>query len=283
VRVAARLSRRRPVVVSGQHSITPLSGQWATIAARLTRRLSDRFVVPSQAVHDRLVNTERLPRNRIVLIENGVDTQRYNRPGGEVSRSQLGLDPNGMVVGAVGRLSPEKGLHHLLKGLAILRSHGLLVDLILVGDGPERPRLDLDSRAFGLDGHVKFLGVRRDLPRIYAVMDVFALPSLQEASPMALLEAMAAGRPIVATSVGGVPEILENGRSGLLVTPGCPVALADGLERLTSDSALRHRLGDAARHRVAERFDISHTVERHAQLYRELLTERRSAQKARVP
>src|SRR5262249_38099065 len=147
----------------------------------------------------------------------------------------------------------------------------LSLDLVLAGDGPDRSKLEAQARALGLGENARFLGVRHDIQSLYAAVDVFALPSLEEGSPNALLEAMACGRAIVASRVGGVPEVVEDGRSGLLVEPGSPAALAEALARLASDAPLRHRLGREAARRVRERFDIARMAETHATLYRDLL------------
>jgi glycosyltransferase involved in cell wall biosynthesis len=186
-------------------------------------------------------------------------------------RDRLGLEPNAIVVGGVGRMSPEKGFHHLVESVALARAQGPNLDLVFAGDGPERHRLERDTRTLGLEGHVHFLGVQQDPRPVYAAMDVFALPSLEEGSPNALLEAMACGRAVVATRVGGVPEIVEHERSGLLVEPGSPPVFAVALKRLAIDPVLRQRLAHAATRRVRERFDISRMVAKHAALYRDLL------------
>ena len=211
---------------------------------------------------------------RIIIIENGVDVARFKVDPAPGLRDRLGLAADTLVVGGVGRLSPEKGFHHLVESIALVRRHGVSVDLVLAGDGPERSRLERDARTLGLEGHAHFLGMQRDPRPVYAALDMFALPSLEEGAPNALLEAMACGRAVVAARVGGVPEIVEHERSGLLVEPGSPAALAAALERLAVDPVLRRQLGHAAARRVREQFDISQMVAKHAALYRDLLLAR---------
>jgi glycosyltransferase involved in cell wall biosynthesis len=272
--LAARLARRRPVVVAGQRSLYPLGGRPAALAARWTRQLSDRVVAVSDAVSDELIRSERLDPQRIIIIENGVDVARFKVDPAPGLRDRLGLAADTLVVGGVGRLSLEKGFHHLVESIALVRRHGVSVDLVLAGDGPERSRLERDVRTLGLEGHAHFLGMQRDPRPVYAALDMFALPSLEEGSPNALLEAMACGRAVVAARVGGVPEIVEHERSGLLVEPGSPAALAAALERLAVDPVLRRQLGHTAARRVREQFDISQMVAKHAALYRDLLLAR---------
>src|SRR5262245_11719243 len=234
VSLAARFARRRPVVVAGQRSLYPLGGWPAAFAARCTRRLSDRVVAVSAAVRRQLIQTERLAADRIVVIGNGIDTARYPMAQSDGARAELGFGPDTFLVGGVGRLSPEKGFAHLLDSVALARTRGIPISLAVAGDGPERSKLERRAQALGIEEHAKFLGVRDDVRPLYAAIDVFALPSVEEGSPNALLEAMGSGRAVVASRVGGVPEIVEEGRSGLLVDPGSTVCLADALTRLAT-------------------------------------------------
>ena len=269
-RLAAPLARRRPVVITGHHTLTPYAGAAATFSSRVTRQLSDCLVVPSAAVRQSLVARERVAPARIAVIENGVDTARFAPRPAAAARAALGLPPEAVVVGFVGRLSFEKRLVDLLTSLAILRARRLPLVGLVVGDGPERARLETAVRELGLAGAVHLLGVRRDLPDLYAAMDVFALPSAEEAAPTVLLEAMACGRAVVATRVGGAVDMVEHGQCGMLIDPAVPDDLTTALAELAGDPALRERLGGAARLRVCDRFTVARMVERHAALYRQL-------------
>jgi glycosyltransferase involved in cell wall biosynthesis len=276
-RLGARFARHRPIVLSGHHSLSPLLDPRGPLAARWTRHLSDVAVVVSRAVREEVMRSERVRPDRIVVLENGVDTQHFDIMDRDTARAQLGLDAQAIIVGAVGRLSEEKGYHHLLDSVARARQRGVNLDLVLAGEGPERGRLEKQAQALGLDGHVKFLGVLRDVRPVYAAIDIFALTSREEASPTVLLEAMACGRAAVATRVGGVLEMVEHERTGLLVEPGEPSRFADALVRLAQDSVLRSELSDAARLRVREQFDISRMIHKHGELYSDLLSQRTSA------
>jgi glycosyltransferase involved in cell wall biosynthesis len=281
---ACRLARRPPVLLWGQHSqIDTSESRWAATAARWARPRADRVVAVAEAVKEALVAAGRLPRDRVTVIANGVDVERY-RPAdpanpahpahpaiGAELRAALGLHAAGLVVGAAGRLAPEKGLTHLLAAAALTRARGLPIQLLLAGDGPDRAALEGQAARLGLAGHVRFLGFQPRLEAVYPAFDVFALPSLEEASPLALLEAMSCGRAVVAAAVGGVPEILDGGRCGLLVPPADPEALAAALSRLATQPALRRDLGAAARARVLAAYDLQAMVRRHQQLYLSLL------------
>ena len=145
--------------------------------------------------------------------------------------------------------------------------------LWLVGDGPLRPAVEKAIVKMGLERKVLFLGIRDDVPKLLAASDLFVLSSDYEGVPLAVLEAMAAGKPVVATAVGGVPELIEDGKTGILVPPRNPETLAKGILRLVKDADLRQRMGKAARERAQERFDISRTAREYETLYLRLLKE----------
>ncbi|MBI3784914.1 MAG: glycosyltransferase [Deltaproteobacteria bacterium] len=273
--LAARLSRRHPIVVAGQRSLYPLGGRRAAVAARWTWGLADRVIAVSNAVRDELIRTDGVPLDRTVVIENGVDTSHFHPPRGDrLMRERFGVPRDAVVVSGVGRLSPEKGFDRLIEAFAIARRRGLPLRLLLAGDGAQRSALESRVAVLGLSDDVKFLGMQHDLLPLYAATDILALPSLEEGLPNALLEAMSSEIAVVASRVGGVPEVIEEEVSGLLVEPGEPVPLANAIIRLAADPTLRHRLGEAARRRSRQRFDIGVMVERHAQVYRELLAQR---------
>jgi glycosyltransferase involved in cell wall biosynthesis len=170
---------------------------------------------------------------------------------------------------SVGRLSPEKGHEFLLEALATLRAKNLPVTCTLVGDGPRQQFLRDRAAELGVDSHVHFLGaVGQDrIQNLYRRADIFVLPSLAEGLPVVLLEAMALQRPIVASSIAGIPELVQNGANGLLVEPARSDRLAHAIERLVCDPHLRRRLGHAARHAVLDRHDIRVSADRMARLF----------------
>jgi glycosyltransferase involved in cell wall biosynthesis len=147
--------------------------------------------------------------------------------------------------------------------------------LLVAGDGPQRAALAEQAAGLGIGGVVRFLGMCSDPAPVYAAADVFALPSQEEGLPNALLEAMASARAVVASAVGGVPAIVEHERTGLLVAPCDPDALAAALARLAADPPLRERLGHAARRYVAQHHSLSAMIDAHAALYRQVLERRR--------
>jgi glycosyltransferase involved in cell wall biosynthesis len=201
--------------------------------------------------------------SKYVVVRNGIDCERFAGPR---PRSFEGSP----LIGAVGRFSEEKGHRYLLEAMASLRRRLPGARLVLVGYGALEG--DLRSRAAGLavDGVVTFAG-ERDSAELLGSFDVFAQPSLYESQGLAILEAMAAGVPVVATDVGGVRDAVRNGESGLLVPPADPGALAEAIVRLAGDRELALRLAARAGRDVRERYSASTMIESYAGLYRELL------------
>jgi glycosyltransferase involved in cell wall biosynthesis len=269
--IAARCARLRPVMVAGQRSLTPMTGAAATLAQRLTRPLIAHTVAVSDAVRERLIHDEGVAPQTIQVIDNGVDTEVFRPGDSTVARRHLGLAEDGLLIGAVSRLAEVKGIPHLLEALAELVRREIPLRLAVVGDGPERKKLEQRTRELGLADSVSFLGVRHDLPQVFPAFDIFCLPSIREGSPQVLLAAMARGCSVVATTAGGIPEVVEEGVSALLVAPGSSAALGKALAKVAVDENLRGRLGAAARQRIQGRFDLARGVRAYEGLYRSLL------------
>jgi glycosyltransferase involved in cell wall biosynthesis len=191
-------------------------------------------------------------------------------PGGDGVRAELGIPEDAPLVGSIANFKAAKDHANLLRAAVKVRAAVPEVRFLLVGQGPLEPETRRLAAELGLDGTVVFAGFRTDAQRLAAAMDVFTLSSAYEGLPIALIEAMALGRPCVATGVGGVPEVVSDGATGLLVPPRDPDALAAGLLRLLQDPALRASLGAAARERAFD-FDIRKAVRRMEQVYTDLL------------
>jgi glycosyltransferase involved in cell wall biosynthesis len=236
------------------------------LAYRLGARRVDGFIAVSDDVATAITHAYRPPRGRLFLIPNGVDVERYAEQGDRAGvRAGLGLPASARLIIVVAKLFAQKGHAVLLEALA---STSVRTDdaVLVVGEGPERDRLEDIARRRGLRC-VRFLGARPDIPQLLAASDLFVLPSLWEGLPMALLEGMAAGLPVIATDVAGSRQVVVNGESGLLVPPGDPTALASAMTGLLADDAERTRLGRAARQRVESEFSAARQAARHAEAY----------------
>lgn len=205
---------------------------------------------------------------RIAVVPEGIEAVRYDNPeAGRAFRHTIGADPGDQLVGTIGRLTPWKGQDDFVRAAALLAPRQPRARFLVVGDclsSPSEAAADQAYRArlhsladqLGVAGRLTFAGFREDVPAVMNALDIFVLPSHAEPFGIVLLEAMAAGRPIVATAAGGVPEIVRDGREALLVPPRDPAALAAAIERLLTDPALAACLGSAARQRVVAEFPI---------------------------
>lgn len=266
-----------PYVVRTVHGLTePFSGvnAWKmSFYESVERRVHQRYVTTALAVSSEI--ERRLCQNGatdVVCIRNGIELNALpDRSRCSATRKAFGVPDDVCLIGSVGRLTPVKGFPHLLKAVQILTEQGLHVKLWLVGDGilnQELRRLAQDS---GVAEQVVMLGHRQDTYELLQAMDMFVLPSLHEGIPMALLEAMAVGLPVIATRVGGIPEVIEDRVSGILVEPGDPDDLALMCRKLMHDAASAERLGKAARARVEEKFSSGTMAADVANVYRRLV------------
>jgi glycosyltransferase involved in cell wall biosynthesis len=207
-----------------------------------------------------------------LTILNGIEESKFSRRhNGKSSSAFKPVDfPNSREwrVGTVARLSPEKGIHHLLYAHSILQARGITIRLVLVGDGPQRGELEALAKTLGISSNVEFLGFQDNVETFLSTFDFFVLPSMTEGIPLSLLEAMANGLPVVATKVGGIPEIVVHQESGLLVPPGQPEALAYAMSQLIQDPGEAERLARNAENRIRERFGMTAMSEAYQFLYR---------------
>jgi glycosyltransferase involved in cell wall biosynthesis len=207
----------------------------------------------------------------VQVIHNGVDPARPLRSRAEV-RAELGLGLDEVVAIQVANLLPVKAHDILLRALAILRDAGSRLTMLVVGDGPERPFIEAMARELGLGPErLRLLGFRADVPDLLGAADFFALPSRMEGLPLSALEAMAQRLPVVASKVGGLPEVVLDGQHGFLVPPADPEALAKAMGKLAGDPELRRTLGGAAYARARAEFSFEHMTQKYDDLYERLV------------
>jgi glycosyltransferase involved in cell wall biosynthesis len=211
---------------------------------------------------------------KVDVVNNGVDLSRFGlktKPKGKAR--ELGIKSGARVVGTVGRLSKEKGQHYLVEAASEVIAKYPNTVFLIVGDGPDRE--ELESRWSGVKASsFVFAGYRDDMEDMYALMDIFVLPSLMEGLPMAVLEAMASGKPVISTRVGALPKVIDHGRNGLLVDPGDKGALSSALISLLKDPEGMIEMGTNGRKRVVEEFSSKRMAEKYLELYREVLQNR---------
>lgn len=238
----------------------------ARLQLRLLAGRVDRYLAVSREIAANLVADYGWPAAKIEIVHNAVEVERF---GVEVSpglREELGAVDRPLVLTSA-RLSDQKGLPVLLEAAAEVPE----AVFALAGEGPERGRLEELAERLGVAERVRFLGRREDVPELLAACDVFALPSLYEGTSLAVLEAMAARRAVVSSAIGGTEELIEDGRSGLLVPPGDAGALAEALRRVLADRGLREQLAAQARERVEREFTRAGMATRVSSIYKELL------------
>jgi glycosyltransferase involved in cell wall biosynthesis len=240
--------------------------------AGLTARWSRRIITISDALRRKVTEVERIPMGKLTTIHYGIEcTVPGPEPSREAVRRSLGLPPDAFAVLSTGRLVPVKGYPYLIEAVGKLRAAGSSTILLIAGDGPERAMLQSQAERLGVADRVRFLGWRADVPTLLAGVDAFALATLGEGFGLAILEAMAQRLPVVATRVVAVPEIVQDGQTGLLVSPRDPAALADALLALERDPELRRRFASAAHRRVLEHFSVARMVRDTEGVYADVL------------
>jgi glycosyltransferase involved in cell wall biosynthesis len=279
-RLAAAYSiRPRPAIVHTYHGHV-LEGYFSSHANRTYRRLewlsanvSDALIGVSQATVDDLVRLGIAPRTKFRTIPLGLDLDPYlsaDLTAGESFRREVGLAPDEVLVTFVGRLVPIKRVDLTLRAVAIARSRGAPLRLVVVGDGELRGDLERLAVALGLEDAVRFVGYRTEMWQIAVATDIALLTSGNEGTPVWLIEAAAAGRPAVATGVGGVPEVVCGG-CGMIVPSGDEDAVAAALVRLAKDPQARRGLGEKAREHVRQRYPVQRLLDDIDELYQELV------------
>ncbi len=269
-RIAARLARV-PVIVSSERNVDIWEARYKRLIGRWLDRWTHRTIANSDAVKEYLV-ARGLAAGKLAVIPNGVDLARFEAlPSVEATRAELGVPQPCPLVAFLARLEPQKDPATFLQAAARVAERAPSARFLVIGGGTLEGVLRREARALGLGSRVVFTGPRDDAPRLLAASDVLVLTSLKEGMSNAIMEAMAAGRPVVATQVGGNAQLVEDGRTGFLVPPRDPEATARAICRVLEAPDLARSLGERARRRVAERFSVEAMVQATDRLYGELL------------
>jgi glycosyltransferase involved in cell wall biosynthesis len=251
---------------------------WANWKARINEALDrrilrymDQAVCVSQAQADKVLKAG-VARDKIKVIRNAVDEEAFGEPRPEYRERLRSLfaNPPRFIIGAAGRLSPEKGFDQLVEAAAIVRRERSDLGFVVFGEGPMHQRLQKQIAKLGLAETVVLAGFRTDVAQFLPHLDLVVLPSFTEGLPVVLLEAFAAGVAVVGTTVGGIPEVIENGRSGWLVPPGDPTSLAERIVAMFQDDEPRRAKGQVGRERVRRDFTFPRMAEEYRQLFDQL-------------
>jgi len=262
----AALWARAPTIVTSEHNLDTWKNLHHLLIDRALAPATTRLVAVSQQVRE-FYEARGVGRGRWHVIYNGVDTRLVPARGRGAAFRDLGLGGGAPVVALIGRLVPAKAPDVFLRAVARAAVRLPALRALVVGDGPLRSELEGEAQRLGLAGRVIFTGLRKDVPELLAGLDAVLFSSVREGLSLTMLESMAAGVPVIATEVGGTPELITHGRTGLLVPPGQPERLAQALVGLLEDPAGSAAIREAARTRVEERFSLSSMIEAHAELY----------------
>lgn len=274
---AARLTQcgGRPVIVSSVRATNIRNRWWQFALQRATAPLADAFTAVSARTLEFAVEREGVDRLRAEVIANGIDLAGFAAsPDRAAARKALDLPDDAFVFGTIGRLHEQKGHTHLLEAAARIAAAQPKAVFLIAGYGPLEGELKARAEKLGLRDRVRFLGYRTDVAALLAAMDVFVLPSLWEGMSNAVLEAMAAGRPVIATAVDGNVDQVVDGETGLLVPPADAEALAEAMARLARDPQVARDMGRRGRERAERDFSLTRMTEAYVALYRKLLKER---------
>lgn len=270
-RIAAFMAKA-PCIISSIHNVY-------TIDKKIHRRLinkyltafTDKVVAVSNAVKKDILEYDKIPEDKIIVIYNGVEIERFLRGKNKDIRAELKLNSDTPLIGTVGRLTIQKGHKFLIEAIAKLKKDFPNITLLIVGDGPLRQELKDYAETLRIGKNVMFLGVRRDIPEILSTIDIFVLSSLWEGLCNSLIEAMAAEKPVIATDIPAVREIISSEKMGILIPPKNSEAITDAISLLLKNKSIAQNLCKSAKERVLSIFTIDKTVSCYSNLFIEIL------------
>jgi glycosyltransferase involved in cell wall biosynthesis len=239
-----------------------------------TTKFADKFIAVADEVRDYAIRYLRVPPQKLLTIPNAVSIERFEGKSddGLAIRKEFNILPDAPLIGIIGRLEPQKDHENFLRAALRIHQDNPNARFFIVGDGYLRDHLVALTNELGLQDMVTFCGIRKDIPAVLAALDMLVISSHYEGLPVVLLEAMAAGRPIVSTAVSGVISVVEDGETGILVEPSNSDALADACLRLIGNSVLRRKMGQNGYARVKSRYSITAMTEKTVALYRDLIS-----------
>lgn len=274
--VAARLAKVPSIISSRRRLKQGLKRNYRFFDKLLTN-WNDLIICPSDAVRKETIKEERVDPEKVITIYNGVDLRKFSTrldsSTNNRQKTQFGFPLDSLVIGSVANLYPWKGQQFLITAFDRLVKELPDIFLVLIGDGPHREYLQDQALSLGLGDRVNFLGQRMDVSEVISAIDVFVLPSLEEGMPNALLEAMASGKPCIASAVGGVNEIIEDQYNGLLVKPGDVDSISDALSKTIASPTMQKKFAANARKTVEEKFDLKEMVKSFEVIYEKMYSQ----------
>lgn len=272
--IASLLSFRHPVVLSSRRDLGYTKSPRHIVAQRLVNQLVDRILANSKAVSQSVLVLEKYPVQNIEIIYNGIHSVKFPLPDQttlEELREKFSLSVQDVVIGSVGNIRPVKGYDVMVEVAACICRQNANVVFIHAGDGEGRSELESRCKDAGIARQFRFLGHQHNIPEILSLMDVYLQPSRTEGFSNAVLEAMSTGLPVVATRVGGNPEIIDEGVNGFLVDSEDVAGMTTRLLALVKEPGVRTRMGNAGREKILEHFDISHMIKKYERYYYECM------------
>lgn len=284
-RIAGKIAKVPAVVSTNPMPVERFNVGWLrrviyNILDRFSERFVYRFIVVSEALKHRLIEKHKISPQRIVRIYNGIEIKEYNADLKNISniRDEFNISPDACLVGAIGRLVLEKGLTYFMQAIRDIVRGDLhianKIKFLIVGEGYARRELEYLVRRLDIKEKVIFTGFRKDIKAILQELDILVLSSILEGHPIILLEAMAMAKPVVATNIEGMNEIVIDGLTGMLVPPKDSHALAEAVVCLLKDNKKAQEMAQAARKMVEEKFDIKDKINQYKQLYETIAVEK---------
>lgn len=267
--ITAAMFSRIPAIVATSHLYSPISGvRFGWLKQCIQAATTSRYIAVSNEVKKGLCQDLRVQESKVSVVHNGIRLAPFFDLAPDAAlRAMLTKGSERPIVFTPARLHAQKGHVYLLEAAALVPD----AFFVLAGDGPERETLEEHARKLGIETRIRFLGQRKDIPQLLASCDLFVLPSLYEGLPLSVLEAMAAGKPVIATAIGGTDEAVIHGATGLLVPPGNPAELATAIGTMLSDQGLATRLAEAGKERARQMFSSEAMARGVTQVYDELI------------
>lgn len=280
-RIAAKITGI-PIIVHTPHGhvffgyFGPLKTKVFIILEKLASRITDKIIALTNREKEDHIKFNIAPEEKFLVIHSGIELNEFKEITLDEKlkfKRELGIPENSSIIGTVGRLVPVKGPEYLLEAARIIIAKYPDIYIIFTGDGPLLQSLERKAQEMAINKNIGFLGWRNDIAKIIAIYDVFALPSLNEGMGRVLVEAMALGKPIVASDVGGIPDLVTHGENGFLVSPREPEQLAKYIQILLEDRDRREKMGQAGRE-IVRNFSNEKMIEKIVALYKELITQK---------